>query len=319
MIHMDHGHLNINASWLGSGFGLTHHDVLEYYLDQRPSVIWVYALDGEPLVDLGFVAWLHQQCQLRGIPASGVRWHSHDERIRQWFPDFNPSVFGAIWNQSSTMLKQNLAQQTGSKIWGLQLFRMTLPRLMLAYRIDSQWPDTSHMICRFGHEDLDHLRRMCGREFDDAIEWAKNRVWDPDPLFDEWRRNVKPQDLDVQRAPMAVKGYADICRHYRIDVICETHTTNPFWFTEKTSRVIVARKPFVFFGSQGALHQLRQMGFKTFHPWIDESYDLGHSWKSRLDSMIDSMHKIIDTGIDTVLAAVQPQIDYNFVQYKRTI
>ena len=31
--------------------------------------------------------------------------------------------------------------------------------------------------------------------------------------------------------------------------------------------------PFIFVGCSGRLEELRRQGFKTFHPFIDESYD----------------------------------------------
>lgn len=53
-----------------------------------------------------------------------------------------------------------------------------------------------------------------------------------------------------------------------------TNTNDPIFFTEKTFKVIQYGHPFVLCSVPGALAKLREMGYKTFHPYIDESYDL---------------------------------------------
>jgi hypothetical protein len=45
------------------------------------------------------------------------------------------------------------------------------------------------------------------------------------------------------------------------------------FFTEKVFKPIAHFQPFLFLSYPGALHELKKLGFKTFHPLIDESYD----------------------------------------------
>jgi hypothetical protein len=57
-------------------------------------------------------------------------------------------------------------------------------------------------------------------------------------------------------------------------VVCETHNTaDSFFLTEKTSKPLFAKRPFVFFGPMRHLANLKKLGFKTFDSVIDESYD----------------------------------------------
>lgn len=44
-------------------------------------------------------------------------------------------------------------------------------------------------------------------------------------------------------------------------------------FTEKTVKSIARGRPFLLYGKPGQLDALRQLGFRTFSPWFDESYD----------------------------------------------
>jgi len=43
--------------------------------------------------------------------------------------------------------------------------------------------------------------------------------------------------------------------------------------TEKIWRNIFYKKPFIVIGQKNTLKYLRNLGYKTFHPYIDESYD----------------------------------------------
>jgi len=55
---------------------------------------------------------------------------------------------------------------------------------------------------------------------------------------------------------------------------------DPF-FSEKTWRPIMNLQPFLFVGNCNSLAKLKKLGFKTFHPYIDESYDLEQDPQNR--------------------------------------
>jgi len=58
----------------------------------------------------------------------------------------------------------------------------------------------------------------------------------------------------------------------RVELVAET-VMYYFFVTEKTLKPIRAGIPFVVVSCQYFLKRLHKMGFKTFSPWIDESYD----------------------------------------------
>ena len=62
--------------------------------------------------------------------------------------------------------------------------------------------------------------------------------------------------------------------------------------TEKTLRPIACGHPFVLAAGPGALSYLRNYGFRTFEPWIDESYDLETDSLRRLEKIIHAMKQI---------------------------
>ena len=60
-----------------------------------------------------------------------------------------------------------------------------------------------------------------------------------------------------------------------IQIVGETYLDHPgVFFTEKTIKPIISKCPFIILGQPGSLTELRKLGFKTFGPLIDESYDL---------------------------------------------
>jgi len=64
------------------------------------------------------------------------------------------------------------------------------------------------------------------------------------------------------------------------------------FFTEKTARPIVLKHPFIMVNRQGALATLRALGFKTFHPFINESYDLEEDDDKRLDMIVAEIERL---------------------------
>ena len=57
-------------------------------------------------------------------------------------------------------------------------------------------------------------------------------------------------------------------------IVTETPFTNKTYFsTEKIYRPMLHYHPFIVQGSPYTLKRLKKLGFKTFHPYIDESYD----------------------------------------------
>ena len=56
-------------------------------------------------------------------------------------------------------------------------------------------------------------------------------------------------------------------------VVTETAGNDYTFFTEKTGKPLHVGRPFVFVGSSFQMRELRRMGFQTFHPVIDETYD----------------------------------------------
>ena len=70
-----------------------------------------------------------------------------------------------------------------------------------------------------------------------------------------------------------------------------------FDINDKHCRPIAQAIPMVVIGSNPKwLRRFRQMGFKSFHPYIDESYDLIEDKKDRCNAAMESVNKFLQSG-----------------------
>ena len=70
--------------------------------------------------------------------------------------------------------------------------------------------------------------------------------------------------------------------------------------TEKAFKPIVNFMPFVIIAYPGALKLLKDLGFKTFSPWIDESYDDEQDSIKRINMVYSEIQRISNMSIDSL-------------------
>ena len=80
--------------------------------------------------------------------------------------------------------------------------------------------------------------------------------------------------------------------HTNCSIVLETIFDQRIHLTEKTLRPIACGHPFIILNGPGTLEKIRSYGFKTFEPYIDESYDKEQSSKKRMEMVLGEMHRI---------------------------
>jgi hypothetical protein len=73
---------------------------------------------------------------------------------------------------------------------------------------------------------------------------------------------------------------------------------SPAFPTEKTYKAMVCKRPFIAFTTPYFLKGLRQLGFKTFSPYIDESYDHIENDKKRLSAIALEIKRLSELSAD---------------------
>ena len=79
--------------------------------------------------------------------------------------------------------------------------------------------------------------------------------------------------------------------HTNCSVVLET-VYNRIHLTEKTLRPLACGHPFLLLNGAGALKKIREYGFKTFQPYINESYDKQTNPNKRMQMVLDEMRRI---------------------------
>ena len=98
-----------------------------------------------------------------------------------------------------------------------------------------------------------------------------------------------------------------------IAVVAET-SMNSFLPTEKIGKPLLAAQPFVVFACTHFLRHLRDLGFRTFAPWIDESYDDIVDLQTRAKAVIDSVaqfDRLAHNEKHRVIDQIQPVLTHN--------
>ena len=84
-----------------------------------------------------------------------------------------------------------------------------------------------------------------------------------------------------------------------IHVITETNFDEPgVYFSEKTWKPIIGLQPFIMVNYHESLKHLKEIGFKTFHPFIDESYDEIENPSERIVKIYEEIKRIDSLTID---------------------
>ena len=69
---------------------------------------------------------------------------------------------------------------------------------------------------------------------------------------------------------------------------------NPYtiFMSEKIYKALTSFHPTIYMGNMGSLKKLKEMGFKTFHPFIDESYDKEPNRVKRFEMIMKEVNKL---------------------------
>jgi hypothetical protein len=101
-----------------------------------------------------------------------------------------------------------------------------------------------------------------------------------------------------------------------VSVISETNfVQDTLFLTEKIWKAIANKHPFIVVGNYKTLDYLKREGFKTFHPFIDESYDSTKSYWNRIVKISKEVKRLSGLGQYERMEfrkKIKDIIDFNF-------
>lgn len=86
-------------------------------------------------------------------------------------------------------------------------------------------------------------------------------------------------------------------------------------FTEKEVKPIMYKHPFIIYNLPGALAHLKSMGFLTFEPWFDESYDKETNDYKRLDMILKEVKRLSELTFEqwnVIIKEMEPVLAHNY-------
>jgi hypothetical protein len=111
-----------------------------------------------------------------------------------------------------------------------------------------------------------------------------------------------------------------VCLDSWVTVVSEASFSDfdqQLFLSEKVFKPIVCFHPFIILGNKGSLKELRDMGYKTFDGFIDESYD-NLSTFERYDAIVESIKKIIAIEDKASwIESMRPILEHNYENLKK--
>lgn len=127
------------------------------------------------------------------------------------------------------------------------------------------------------------------------------------------------EDLVTNRA-IHEETINDYYRQTYFSLVSETtyHEGVPF-FSEKVFKTIAMGHPFILITAPNSLQYLRKLGYKTFHPYIDESYDSMNNHGDRILEITKQVEKLCNLDREDLkawLSNIRPIVQHNYNRLK---
>jgi len=137
-----------------------------------------------------------------------------------------------------------------------------------------------------------------------------------------------PLVIDRKDLSDAKYSYEKFEVKYYLDSYFQIATGNNFTdfddqliFSEKIWKPITNFQPFIYLDDVGALKKLREYGFKTFSPFIDESYDNVIDTEERFVMIEDEINKLCSKPIEEIdewYWSIEETLKHNYYLFYNT-
>ena len=193
------------------------------------------------------------------------------------------------------------------------------------YSFDMNTVDTGYELKELWN--LDNVSKFDGGYLN---SWLAKWPW-ANAIYKNWHRFPLELNRTIERENPVELCTDDIVYHTDsyFSVVCETtfhkslgepgtptsmsHTDGVF-VSEKVYKPIAYKHPFIVASTPGYLAQIRAIGYKTFHPFIDESYDEIENDHDRMIAICNEIGKLCalsDQDMCIFLRNIRPIVEHN--------
>ena len=131
------------------------------------------------------------------------------------------------------------------------------------------------------------------------VTWLKDIIND--------LHKIIPHSLDCEpnNSYLDTSGWGNLNGEMHKDsylyIASETYTHGEYKsLTEKVFKPLANFQPFIFIAFPGALAELQKLGFKTFSPFINESYDAEQDYKTKMHMIAAEINRIVSMSKEEI-------------------
>jgi len=120
-------------------------------------------------------------------------------------------------------------------------------------------------------------------------------------IFTYFEENKPELTIDSSNLEINLADSFNLKQHQEtfISLVSETEVRKDILFlSEKTYKPIYAQQPFIIYGNPHSLKHLKELGFKTFDKWINESYDNEENFEKRLTMILKELRVIASKSLE---------------------
>jgi len=136
-------------------------------------------------------------------------------------------------------------------------------------------------------------------------------------IYGDYKKQTKAGLQHLQQSTELVAPINTLMQNVFCRIVTETNFERPYQnFSEKTVDTIRLGKPFILVAPYRTLSLLKQLGFKTFDKWWDESYDMQINPEKRLRKIIKVIDKISNLSyneLNTMYRDMRPVLEHNLL------
>ena len=284
-------------------------------LQQQGCAIIEVNREGPDCESLGLYKLLDSICGTFGFDPASITIHTCNQ-VEQ-HPRYQIVKHAPLYIASGqTFAKQNSIPEKNwdhLKHFGLFIGRSSWQRLWMASHTWQNHRDKTVITFHYDsgvdyhrtHLSFDELAHQIGLE--SAVDETAS-----------FMKQLPIKNNEVDSYPILTPAHFAIAKLYPnffVEIVCETFLTgNNFYPTEKTWRPFICRTPFITLGPRNFLSNLHKLGFKTFSPWWDESYDQD----ADLDNGRVAINSIYNT-LQRLSAMTVPELEGMYIDMADTL
>ena len=227
-------------------------------------------------------------------------------------PRYNIIFIDNFWLKKKESIDSRLHDWNLSKKFLCFYHRPTAARLGIGAHVLNQYKNNCHLHFS-ANLDQDNLLQF---ELDKLLEYDIKSVETVGKLIKSLPLLLgSPERYTWNQGYYFDDPLTDLYKDILIDVVVESHVKGKTFFpTEKTTRPMWLKKPFIIFASKNYLLYLRQMGFRTFSDFWSEDYDgyEGPERFIRIINLLDELNKKSHVELEKMYWDMAYTLQHNF-------